>query len=257
MQHTWRELVERARVYVNDDHREQQGWITDDQWLELAKVEYHQLYRKWTRMGVVRPPVVDTPLTQGQYQMVLPPTGQTSTVTGNTNEGVLAIVGVAEDMVSYMRMLTPGQPARGAYPAWVASGEVNQGKASTWMAYGVSDNITVELSPRDTGSNYVIRWVPTPPTPLTLDDRVDLPFGTDERVVLGLARRALLKESGSSTVLERLIMEADAEVAFAASGRLDNQGPRVRRVRPAFRRQRFPWLTNSSFPSDVNYWYFP
>src|SRR5437899_2529644 len=131
MQHTWRSLVDRARTYLNDDHVEQQGWIVDDRWLDIVRAEHQVLHRKWTRLGLVRPEVVDTVLDDGTYQITLPPQG-------GPYEGVLAIVGCAEDLGSYMRYLAPAQPARGAYPFWVASGEVNEGKSVTWAAYGAS-----------------------------------------------------------------------------------------------------------------------
>lgn len=249
---TWRELTDRARVYVDDDHQEQQGWITDAKWLELAKVEYRILYRKWLRLGLVRPAPTDTSFSSA-YNIALPTAADISA----GRLGVLAVVGVAENMTSYMRMLAPAQAARGAYPYWVASGEVNQGKSITWAGTGPADEVTVELSPRDTGSTYVVRWIPVPTMPTSLDSTVQLPFGTDERLVLGLARRAHLKDSGASALLEKLIVEADAELQFAAHGRLDNQAPRVRRVRPDFHRRRWPQLSTSEFPTDPNYWMYP
>lgn len=252
MQHTWRELVGRARLYLNDDHREQQGWIEDSGWLGIITAEWPVLHRKWTRMGVVRPAAIDTTFPAAAYQVTLPDVAH-----GDTRPGCLAVVGVAEDLTSYMRYLAPAQVARGAYPFWVAPGEVNQGKAVTWAAYGSSDAVTVEISPRDPGGTYVVRWLATPRVPVSLDETVDIPLGCDERLVLGLVRRALLKDSGASALLERLISEADAEIQFTAHGRLDNQAPRVRRVRPDFHRRRWPQLSTSQFPTDPNYWMYP
>ncbi len=250
---TWRHIVDRARVYVADDHDERQGFLKDGQWLDIARVEYEFLYRRWIRNGLVRPAQISTEVPAGQYTVTLPLT----TDVAQGRPGVYAIIGVAENMNSYFRMLVPAQGARGAYPFWVAPGEINQGKSTSWAATGVSDQITVELSPRYTGSSYFVRWVAIPPLPQNLDDQVEIPFGCDERLVLGCARRALLKDSGASQLLERLIVESDAEIQFAAHGRLDSQGPRVRRVHPDFHRRRWPQLGAGTFPTDPNYWIYP
>lgn len=252
MQFTARELVERARVYLDDDHVEKQGWIRDAHWLGIFNAEYMQLYRKWTRLGLVRTAPTDTTF-QSIYHIALPTAAD---VTAG-RVGVLAVVGVAEDMGSYMRYLAAAQPSRGAYPFWVASGEINQGKAVTWAAYGAADDINVEISPRDNGGTYTVRWIPLPAMPASLDDQIDIPLGTDERLVLGLARRAHLKDSAASALLEKLIVEADSELQFAAHGRADTQAPRVRRVRPDFHRRRWPQLSTSEFPTDPNYWLYP
>lgn len=249
----WRDLIGRARVYVDDDHQETQGWLTDAKWLEIAKAEYRAVYRRWLRNGLVRPSPIDTPITTGQYQMVLPSAPDTEAGVS----GALAIIGVAENMNSYFRILAPAQSARGAFPFWVAPGQTNEGKAVNWAAFGPADEVTVEISPRDLSSPYVIRWLPTPRMPVSLDDTVQIPFGCDERLVLGIARRAHLKDSSASALLQQLIGDADAEIQFAAHGRLDTQAPRVRRVRPDFHRRRWPQLSTDQFPTDPNYWMYP
>lgn len=248
---TWREIVERARLYLDDDHHEKQGWIVDSKWLALAKVEYQQLYRRWIRNGLVRPEPITTAVPSGQYYVTLPL--DTDIEVGRP--GVLAIIGVAENMNSYFRVLRPTQRDRGAYAPWVAPEQIQTGKSTGWTAMGISDSIKVELSPRDTGNPYFVRWIPLPPLPTSLDQQIDLPFGCDERLVLGLARRAHLKDSGSSQLLERLIQEADAEITFAATGRLDQQAPRVRRIKhnPFGRRN---WIMPGAgvFPENPDYW---
>lgn len=248
-----RDLVNRTRVFIDDDHDETQGWLTDPKWLQIAIAEYKAVYRRWLRNGLVRPTPIDTNVPSGQYQVTLPT--EPDIEAGIT--GALAIVGAAENMNSYMRILAPAQAARGAFPFWVAPGQVNEGKAVNWAAFGPADHVTVEISPRDLGSPYVVRWIPTPKLPASLDDQMEFPFGCDERFVLGMARRAHLKDSSASALLQKLIDEADAEIQFAAHGRLDTQAPRVRRVRPDFHRRRWPQLSTDQFPVDVNYWVFP
>lgn len=251
---TWRDIVGRARVYLDDDHKETQGWILDDKWLELAKVEYQQLYRRWLRLGLVRPEPIVTQIHAGQYFIQLP---QDSDISAGS-PGVLAVIGVAENLVGIFRHLRSSQNNHGAYAPWIAPEQQNTGKATMWTASGISDSIKVQITPRDLGSAYFVRWLPIPPMPTSLDEQVELPFGCDERLVLGLARRAHLKDSGSSALLERLIVEADAEISFSAQGRLDTQAPRVRRIRrnPFHRRHSAIIPGAGVFPDNPDYWYY-
>ena len=248
---TWRELVDRARTYLDDDHTETQGWVLDAKWLEIAKVEFMQLYRRWIRNGIVRPQPITTAIPLGQFSVTLP---QDSDIDAG-RPGVLAIIAVAENLNSYFRMLRCTANNRGAYAPWVAPEQLQTGKSTGWTASGVSDSITVECSPRDSGSPYFVRWLPLPKLPTSLDEQIELPFGCDERLVLGLARRVHLKDSGSSMLLEKLITEADAEITFAATGRLDQDAPRVRRIKKnAFHRRHWPQPGLGIFPENPDYW---
>lgn len=226
-----RDLINRARTYVDDDHRDQKSWITDERWLDIMNAEYAVLYKRWLRNGLVTPPIEQAYIT-GDTQVI---------------PDVLAIVGVGRDNGSSIEMLTPAQPALGRDPYWRSAGDGSSASTS-WIAYGNGDVVTVELDPvpsDNTGTNYIVRYVPTPAAltyplevPLELpmyvvpDGYVELPFGADERLVLGVARRAHLKDSAASKLLNELIFEADAELNFAASAKVN--GPRVRNVNNPF-----------------------
>lgn len=235
MQFQWQALIDRARVYVNDDHKDNGGWIAPDKWLTLAQVEYANLYRKWVRMGLVRPAPKDTTFTNA----------------ATTIQGVLAIVGVAEDLGSYVRLLSDAQPGSGADAFWFGSTPFTS-KAVSWQAHGSADDLLVEVYPKDTTTTYTVRWVPVVPYTKDPTATIDLPYGGDERLVLGMARRALIKESARSQALDELIREADAELAFEAFGRAGG-GPKVRRQPRQLRTyaSRF-----SSFPTDQRFWMY-
>lgn len=229
MQFTWSELVSRARSYIDDDHDETPGWLSESRWLELAFVEYSQLYRRWIRTGLVTPAPADQTFS-GTH---------TVTVTG-----VLAVVGVAEDLGSGMlRVLTPAASAFGANPL---RSHFSGTPGTHWTATGTADAVTVNLEPRPTSGTYFVRYIATPVAPGALSNTIDLPYGTDERLVLGIARRAKVKEGGASQVIERLIFEADGELNFAAFAK-QNDAPRVRRVRDT---------AHQSFPAPSLYRYY-
>jgi len=233
VQTTWNDLIKRSRTYVDDDHADEAGWIAVSTWLDLFQTEYGQLYRRWVREGLVRPKPTDTAFT------------------GTTNlTSVLAIVGVAQDMGSYVRILNPAQSVSGADPFWFPTSPVS-GVATSWAAHGAADDLSIELNPAN-ASSYVVRWLPAPARATDPTTTVSLPFGGDERLVLGVARKAHIKESAASRRLDDEIRDADAELAFTAFGR-NGDSPRVRRVRP--RVDLHP--RHPGFPTDSRSWFFP
>jgi hypothetical protein len=230
----WNDLIDRARVYVGDDHDETQGWIDPAKWLLFGQIEYaSHLYPKWVRMGLVRPKPTDTVF------------AGTAALTS-----VLAIVGVAEVMSGDVRLLEPAQVSSGADPFWQPSSPPNNGRALRWAAHGISDSLTVELDPPDSATSYTVRWIPAQAYATDATSSVDLPTGGDERLVLGMARRALVKDGVRSTQLEALIADADAELTFTARARAG--GARVRRIR----RRAFP-MRGRTWPANPNEWYYP
>jgi hypothetical protein len=230
---TWEDLISRARVYVDDDHDQPDvgGWIALEKWLTIANVEYAQLYRRWVRMGLVAPPWVDytftgpagTPGVQG-------PDADGDEEPDDPDEwlaaGVLCIIGVAEDLGGgQLRVLSAPQSEAGRNPWWSVRPAA---PATRWLATSVGDAVTITIEPPSTAT-YVVRYIPTVDYATSASATVELPYGCDERLVLGIARRAKLKESASSALLERLIQDADAEANFLAFGRNNSDGPRVRR----------------------------
>lgn len=230
MQFAWQELIDRARVYIDDDHNESSGWLAPEKWLTMANVEYAQLYRKWARMGLVVTAPVDV-------SFIGP-----SVVIGDEDEemDVLAIVGVAEDLGGgQLRALCPAQSELGVNPWWSTFGTA---PARYWKATASGDEVTVTIEPADTAT-YIVRYIPTTPYATDPDDTIELPYGCDERLVLGIARRAKVKDSTGSSLLERLLYEADADINMTVGGRIFNDSPRAR-IRDRDRVTAFP------FPRD-------
>ncbi len=203
---TWLDLIKRARFYVDDDHEENDGWVPETSWLDLANAEYRQQYRRWVRIGLVKP-----------AHTVAPFTGSTSI------SSVLAVVGVAEDLGS-------GTPKRILNQGDQPWDEVT-GLAQEWYATGSADTLSIGLYPADSTHNYVVRYITRPALVTSTAAAFDGPDGSDERIVLGMARRAMIKESAASRRLDDEIREADAELNMTAWGR--REAPLVRRVTPA------------------------
>lgn len=208
MTFTWESLIERARTYVDDDHKEDQGWISEARWLDIANVEYERLYRQWVRTGLITP-----------AHTLAAFTGSTTSLTR-----VLCIVGAAENLGSN----TPRRILEHGDQQWDAL----TGKSEEWSATGSADTLTINLYPVDSAGSYEVRYIQYPARATDATTSIDLPFGGDERLVLGMARRAMVKESAASRLVNDLIIDADAELAMTAWGRADKQAPRVRVVTP-------------------------
>lgn len=133
MQFTWESLIDRARVYVDDDHLTtgEQGWIAPASWLTLGNVEYSQQYRKWKRMGLVSPQPIDIPLN----------------ASSTTIPNVLATIGIGEDLGGgRIRVIKPRQPKHGVDA--IRNEQYSQGlHAVYWEAFAVGDTTTYVLSP--------------------------------------------------------------------------------------------------------------
>jgi 8-oxo-dGTP pyrophosphatase MutT (NUDIX family) len=225
MEISWADIIDRARTYVDDDHNATKGWIKPERWLVLAQIEYEQLWRRWVRAGLVGPAWTDEEFTGPTVELEDP---------------VYAILGVAEVLgEGEYRPIEPLQPRDGRAPF---RNSFNS-PASGWEARGAADELTVTVYPEDESGTYVARYIALPERTDDPADTVALPFGGDERLVLGLARRALVKESAQSAAINNLIREAEEELNFTASARMG--GLRVRKVHSTPRQL---------FPADPRLW---
>lgn len=226
------DLIARARAYIGDDHDETPGWTSDATWINWLNAEYGILYRRWVRNGLVRPKP-----TESTFQAAV------------TLSGVLCVVGVADTMSPGLgggvRVLEPAQVQHGADPFWSSASNPFPHRATSWAVHGISDELTIEIDPPDTATTYTVRWIPAPGAAAVVTDQLALPSGGDERLVLGTARRATVKDGARLSLLEQLLTEQDAEETFVATARA---GGFAARRKPHHRRGRF-----SDNPRD---WYF-
>lgn len=235
----WADLITRARVYLDDDHKSETHFIADDRLMTLLQVEYAKLYRQWVRGGFIGPATTDQTFT-----------GQTVTV-----PNVLAIIGVAENLTYQKRVLQPAQSRFGRAPFW--DGTLAVGKSSRWEASGVADTLLITLHPADAAGSYVVRFISRPAYATDTSTTIDLPYGGDERLVLGAVRRANVKGSTRSAAVEALIMEADAEINFTQFGRIAGDSPRIRRNRQnPFARFPADRFGETAYPANPSDWYW-
>lgn len=200
MQFIWNDLIHAARVYKDDDHADEDSWLDPADWLRLFNVEYAVLYPKWIRAGLIGPAPVDTEFT-----------GDSVNITG-----VCAVVGVARfDGDRYY----PLEQAQSSYGRAAWFDPADTGTSTTWEATGNGDDLAIKLHPSDPSGTYVVRYITRPAYVTDPTASVELPYGGDERLVLGVADRSGIKDSSVSRNLKAFIADHDAGLAFLAAGR--------------------------------------
>lgn len=227
------DLIARARAYIGDDNNETPGWSAETTWLNWLSAEYGILYRRWVRNSAVRPKPTET-VFQGAV----------------TLSGVLCVVAVADTGsagllgAGQVRILEPAQATHGPDPFWTLPSSAAPHLATRWAVHGVSDELTIELDPPDLATTYTVRWIPSPGAVTSDTDLLALPSGGDERLVVGTAMRATVKDGARLSLLEQLRTEMDAEETFAAVARA---GGLAARRKPRHRR---------SYSNNPRDWYF-
>jgi hypothetical protein len=123
------------------------------------------------------------------------------------------------------------------------------------------DNDELELGfypEPSTGSVFIVSYVPEP-IPLTLTDpapagyslSVKYPMGWEERIVLGLARRALAKEESDTREVIGQIKECEQRIEEAVWNRVLTEHPTVRNLD----RESRGWTERLVYPSPSAWWF--
>ena len=197
----------------------------------------------------------------------VPTTNFDITVTGSENgvynvnpsAGVMAVVCVHEmitqgfrrvryqDSISFMRQ-PPG-----------ATGGA-KGHARFFRMQWSSDNLTLNLYPEgNAGETYRVTYIPQS-LRLTLDanpaagyeGNVVYPMGWEERIVLGMARRALIKEESDTSQVDQEIKLWDGRIEEACWNRVMGESPVVRNVD----NENYGWSDRIIWPPYPNSWFW-
>lgn len=248
MQFTYQQIVDRAKVWIDDDHDDVKGWIKDDKWLTIVFAEYRRLYRELIRRGVLA-----VPWTAEQFTITSP---ASTTVPGSYQLAgdVVAILGVAEVVSggAYYRPLVAAQSAFGGAGLW--QGTQQSGKPVYWYAgldtsANIPDEPFIWFDKPDVGALYEVRYIPAVTAPVSLASNLQLWMDLDELLVCRVAAAAHTKDNTSSAALEKRLTREEQELAFKAFG-ATGESPRVRRVRPKERH------TISPFPVSPRDWVY-
>lgn len=110
-------------------------------------------------------------------------------------------------------------------------GTVSQGHATDFRMRMYGNEIHMDFYPTPLATEiYLITYL-SAPVPLTaLTQAVALPMGWEERLVLGMARRAIIKEESDPSKIEQLLAEMDREIEELCWSRNMSEAPVVRNI---------------------------
>jgi len=229
---TVQQLVDRAAA-ISDMHDD---FVTPQQWLAWYNTERQAFSLAMARNGAAL---------QDIQISVTPATAQFS-ISGP----VLAIVGVWEqypdERLRPLKILNFADNFRSG---------LNTGPAQyvviTEDSTVTTNSTDFRFFPTPTSGNYMIVTLRAPDVATTLADTTSIALGLEERIVLGMARRALIKEESDVTDISKLIIDQDQLIEEFGWKRTFAQMPGVRNV-DALQRG---WVTDV-MQIDPNAWYW-
>lgn len=212
-------LITRAAAAADMEN----NFVTPAQWIAWANTENKMLAVKLARLGY--------PFYQSDESLTM--TGALQ-YTLTEPLSVLAVFWVEPD--GAYRKLESQNPFTNQGLASRTSGE-------PWE-YNVSRNSAGSLNfsfyPNPASGTVIVRIVPHPNEIDATTDAVNYPLNWEERIVLGMAQRALAKEETYNPLIERQIAEMDAHIEAAVWDYLMSDAPVVRDARQSKRATR--WL---------------
>lgn len=113
------------------------------------------------------------------------------------------------------------------------------------------DSLVLNFYPEPTaGSVFLVSYIAHPPA-LTLSSTVSYPLGFEERIVLGMARRALAKEESDASEIVSQLRECERYIEEAVYDRVFAQHSAIRNADYDTR----GWTTKVTLPPPSN-WFF-
>ena len=144
---------------------------------------------------------------------------------------VMAIVSVHQSVSGRMRKLTYNNAVD--FMRQTITGTVYTGEAREYRCRMYGNETHFDFYPNPvSGETYVLTHL-TAPTALTATTQaIALPMGWEERIVLGIARRALIKEESDPSQIEKLLREMDSQIEQLCWSRVMSEAPMVRNTDP-------------------------
>ena len=204
---TVQQLIDRAAAIADMDG----NFVRPEQWLAWYNVEVRALELFIARNGYVTN-LAETADNDSLYTIPI-------------SDSTLAILGVFEVRDGRYRAL------RFSNQVDMARGLVN-GDAQEYMAVmgDLDDGLVIDLFPKPTSGTYRALYLEGSAPAEALDDAANWPLGWEERLVLGMARKALVKEESDTRKIEQMMVEQDTIIEEFCWSRSLASAPQVRNV---------------------------
>lgn len=169
--------------------------------------------------------------------------------------GVMAVVAVFQIDGEQSRRLEYQDAASWMYRSRTTA----VGNAAYYRCKHYKDTVQLDMTPSPTsGETYVVVYLPHP-TRLTLDavpaegytNVVHYPMGWEERIVLGMAARALDKEESDSGAIQRQIRKLEADIEQLCADRVMGEGLTV--INSDIDKR--GWGRGIVYPSPASWWW--
>ena len=229
-------LIERAQAAA-DMHDD---FVTQTQWLRWATVENDALAVKVAQLGyVLNESFTDITITGADSYPIDEP---------------LAVVGVYEittnNLLRRVHSVNPFDGHRQTTNTIIGPARQFSFRRSTSSG---NTTILMNMFPNPTSGTYRVYVIPHPAALTSVSGSVDYPLGWEERVVLGMARRALAKEESDTGPISEQIRQVDSDIEAAVWSRLLGDSPSVRNVDSVER----GWISPYPYPwPPVSEWHF-
>lgn len=208
------ELITRAQqaADMEDD------FISQDTWVAWANAENRELYNRIARSG---------------YPINV--VSESITATGATEYNITepaAVIGIKGLSSSYKFYRIPiKHPSQAKTIGNVRVGTPTEAYVNCFPGEDPG-SIQITFYPNPASGTYLVDTIGRPSTLAISGDpdeeNVAYPVGLEERIVLGMARRALGKEETTNPAIERMIFEADKNVDNFVHSYLMAESPTVR-----------------------------
>lgn len=241
------ELVNRAKAAA-DMH---DSFITPAQWMFWASQERMSLDHLLARSGWALDFETTTITVAGTES------GAFTLSDGVSPISVMAIVAVHEYGSAGTRLLTYSDTV--SFLHQLPGSAITTGHPSKYRIRRNEDELVFNFFPNPTtGLTFAVTYVPHP-LKLSLDanladeytDYVTYPMGWEERIVLGMARRALEKEDSDSSSVIRQMQRVDSEIEELCWARVMSATPTIRNVDAATR----GWGADMIYPPPLSWWW--
>jgi hypothetical protein len=201
-------LIDRAAA-IADMH---DGFVTPTQWIAWLNTESRALELFVARSGWIEPQA--STVDAASFIITIP--------------SPLAILGVYEVRDNRYRPLRYKPQVDFTQQLYSSPGDTGTASSYTIMSNTADDNLTVHMSPKPTSGTYRALYLAgaTPVTALT--DSVRWPLGFEERLVLGMAHKALVRENSDTSQVEKLIGVQDQTIEEFCWSRQLAEAPIVR-----------------------------
>jgi hypothetical protein len=211
------------------------GFVSPTQWIAWLNTESRALELFVVRSGWIEPQA--TTVDAVNFAITIP--------------NPLAVIGVYEVRDGQYRVLKYQSQVDFTKQLYSSPNITGDANYYTILSSSSSDDLTVHLHPKPTVGIYRCLYMAGAVPATAVTDSTRWPMGFEERLVLGMARRALVKENSDTQQVETLIAEQDRTIEAFCWSRNIAESPTIRNVDRAKR----GWQSDMMYgPYESWYW---